>query len=845
MIGRTVGRYHIVGKLGEGGMGTVWKAKDTLLGRTVAIKFLPESVATSPDARRRFIRGARAAAELDHPGIAAIYDAGEAEGMLYIAGALVDGVTVSEKVARGALPLGEAVRIGCEAAAALHHAHTRGVLHRDISGSNLMVHGDGRVAVLDFGLAKAMKDTASPRTKTGVAIGTAAYMAPEVAVGRAADARADIYALGAVIYEMATGSPPFVADRPEALLYRAVHEPVEPASRRRRGLPAAIDRILLKALAKDPAQRYPSAEALLADLRSLAGKPSRARPGRGRARPTGIAWMRAPAGRPRGTRAPRRTRPATLPEAKILAVLPFRELEPDARQGSGVHVLACGLAETVSVRLARVRGLQVIPPLAVSALPSRVSDTRGLARSLGASLVLNGSVQRARRRLRVTFSLVRGEDGVQVAGDTVDGGARDLLALEDRLVRSVLRALEVESSARLPGRPGPADPAAREHYLQALGYLQRYENEASIDGAVGLLERMVEGGEDTAQVQAALGRAYLCKYRLTLERAWQERARRACARALDLDTESPDVLLTLGQLHNAVGRYAAAARVLRHALRLSGGDLEAMLALAVAYDGAGRVDEAETTLREAIALRPTSWAGYNRLGALYFKLGRYEEAVQLFRRVIEITPDNARGHTNLASAYYHLGRWNDASTSYRRSLEIHPNASAYTSLGTVQFFMGHYDRAAAAFEKGAALRPFDHWQWGNLADAYRWIPGKEEKAVTAFEQAIRLVREQLEVNPHHGKYWAELAAWLAKRGRSREAIRAIRSGLRFAPRDVSVMVNAMVVHELVGDRKKALARLVQLAAHGYNPVELERDPELASLRQDPGFRKILKEKQAV
>ena len=267
MIGRRIGRYRIVAELGQGGLATVWKARDELLGRMVALKVLHQSHVASSKARRRFLHDAQAAAALDHPGIVAVYDTGIAEGQVYIALAMIDGETVCERVSLGLPPVGEAVRIVRAAAEALGHAHAHGVIHRDVTGRNIMIARDGRVFVLDFGLALAAWES---RVTTGEgALGTPFYMPPEALLAMPADARTDLYGLGIVLYEALTGVFPFPGDRPEAVFYSALHLPPIPPRDRRPELLADLERLVLKAIARDPADRYQTAEEFVAALDDL------------------------------------------------------------------------------------------------------------------------------------------------------------------------------------------------------------------------------------------------------------------------------------------------------------------------------------------------------------------------------------------------------------------------------------------------------------------------------------------------------------------------------------------------------------------------------------------------
>jgi len=804
-------------------MGSVWKARDERLDRIVAIKLLTGDLALSPQARRRFLREARAASRLNHPGIAAVHDAGEVEGQLYLVATFVDGITLRERLRGGPLPMAEAVDIARQVAEALQHAHEHGVIHRDVSSSNVMVDKSGHPTLIDLGLARLRKEASTRLTPTGGGWGTFPYIAPEVIRDHDAGPRSDIYSLGVVLYELLTGGSPFEAPALEAVVNMILNQKPDPPSRRRPEIPIALDRIVLKAMAKDPTDRHASAAALVRSLVTLGRDGTTAR-----RRPTREVSKRPSASR---------VSVSIVPPEKFLVVMPFKDTSLTSRRPARAQQFARGLAETLSARLSRVPGVHVIPPSALPAPSTSTTDLMVLEREVGANLVLFGSVQHAGRRVRIGFSLV-GPDRVQLAGDTLDGSMQEILDLEDQLVRRIARSLELEVATLAPeeGRP---DPAAHERYLQALGYLQRYENEASIDGAIGLLEKLARSNPADARVLATLGRAYLAKYILTFEPEWESRAESACQRALRLDPELPEVLVTLGNVHRESGRCREAVEAYRHALRLRPDDPEALCNLAVAYQREGDLEKAEKALRQAIVVRPNSWSIHNTLGVLYFNQARYEEAAHAWERVLQLTPDNARGHYNLAAAKYHLGRYTEAVEGYERSLQIRPDATAYTSLGTVFFYLGDRERAIAVFEKGKELRPSDPGVWGNLADAYRWTPGYEDRAGPAFDRAIALKRNQLKLNRMQGKGWTQLASWLAKRGRLKESLRALRRGLELSPRDVNCMTHAIRVYHLNGDRDAAMHWLRKAVQQGCDVAELQGDPELAELRETRQFSRIV------
>jgi tetratricopeptide (TPR) repeat protein len=823
MIGQIIGRYRIAGKLGEGGMGSVWRAEDPLLGRTIALKLLPEGAAAASDARRRFLREARAASALDHPGIAAVHDAGEHAGRLFIAVAFVDGETVRDRIAAGPLALADAVRVAAEAATALAHAHTHSVVHRDVTSSNIMLARDGRVVLIDFGLA-AVKQ-ASTVTGSGAALGTAGYMAPEVAMGKRADARSDLYGLGVVLYEMLTGVRPFEGERAEAVLYAAVNRPIEPPRRLRPEVPEALERIVLKALARKPEKRYADGATLAADLRTV----SAALAGCVADAPGARAGVRPTAGTPVGAVAPVRER--------CVAVVPFDEASSGSGADADRALFARGLSEALSAALAGLPGLEVIPPAVVQARTGE--DPRRRARELGATLMVCGTVQRSGDRLRVSFLVLSPMEEVQLAGDRVDGKVAELLAFEDRLADSVCRALGVD--AAMSRRKTPVhNPAAREHYLQALGYLQRSESEASVDGAITLLERLAED-EHPALALAALGRAYLSKYRLTSKREWADRAADACERALALDPEAPEVMVTLGALRGATGHHTEAVRVLNRSLKRRPGQADALQELAMSYSALGRPEEAEQACLRAIALRPAWWSTWAWLGYLHYTRGHYPLAVEAWTRVVELTPDNSRGYYNLGGAYFQMGQYAEASQAYRRSLELQPNARAYSGLGTLQFMTGQYADAVSNFESATHLQPDEPFNWGNLADAHRWLPDHDAAARAAYEKAVELARGRLELDPTHARTWARVAEWLAKLGDVKEARRALARARKLMSDDVNLIAIAGEVHALLGEEEQAIACFERAVAGGLGVERLERDPELAHIRRHPAFQRLVTE----
>jgi len=805
-------------------MATVWRAEDPLLGRPVALKLLDARLASQLKARRRFLHEAQAVAALEHPGIIGIHDCGEADGQVYIALALIEGETLSERASRRLLPFTEAVHIVASAADALQHAHERHVVHRDVTGRNIMIARDGRVVVLDFGLALA--DWESRVTTTEVANGTAPYLAPEVIQGRRADTRSDLYGLGIALYEALTGAYPFHGEHLQAMLFAVANlDPVPPRARRP-DMPLALDSAVLRAIARDPDARYQTAAEFAAALRGLDLTPQR--PDHGSS--VGAGHAVAPA-RADATSAAARAEDTPV----FLAVGRFEVAESYPEPVGAAPLLASRLADRLRHVLGRAPGLRLVPAQEGAAS----SDARTLATESGANLLLRGSVSQAGSRMRVTYHLLDPWRGTEEGGETLDGSALQVFELEDEVAKSIARALGLASATAMSRPKPPEDPAAEDHYRQALAYLRRYDNEASINGALTLFERLVACEGHRARNHAGYARACLYKSRVAEERVWEGRAARACEIAQRLDPEAPEVALALGQLALHTGQHEVALGHFERARRAWPDSFDALLGIARAHHDAARYDEAKRECTSAIAAAPDDWRGHSLLGSIHFRAGRSAEALAPWQRVIELTPDNSRGHCNLGNAYYGLDRWADAVAAYERSLAIQPNREAYTNLGTTLYYMGREEASLEAFRHAAELMPTDPVTWGNLGDACHWIRGHEAEGEAALDRAIAVMRERLVRNPADARQWVRLASWLANRGRLEEAREAVESALRLAPADVRCQVQAAQVLLQLGERARCLGLLAAAREGGYGAKELLRSRTFAVLHDDPAFSRLV------
>jgi tetratricopeptide (TPR) repeat protein len=719
----------------------------------------------------------------------------------------------------------EAVEIAARVADALGYAHERGVIHRDVTARNIMLSNDGRVVVLDFGLALAMWE--SRLTTTGNMLGTAPYMAPEVLAGHDATALSDQYSLGVVLYEALTGTHPFTGDYLQTLLFRALHEPPAPPREHRPEIPPALDALVLRALAREPAQRFASMGEFAAALRSVDARPVEPAPALGPAT-TAVAG-------------PGAAGPGGRPDPLYLAVLPFADAGGRGESADARQLLAGRLAGSLATSLAGAPGLRVLPPAPGAGAAAANADPAAAARALGANACLRGEVAQEGSQLRVSFALLEAAHGAQFGGAVVDGSTHRVFELEDRVVAAARRALGLPAAAGpAPGRgAGSRDPAAHERYLQAVNGLRRYDQELTLDGAIHALEQLAAAEPEEARLRAGLGRALLFKYRMTKQRVWEARAAAAIELAMELDGSAPEVHLALGDLHVEAGSHAAARAAYEHVLAAEPDNFDARLGIARLQRTSGSAGDAERAAQAAIDASPGDWRGHNLLGRIRHDRGDFAGALVAWRRVVELTPDNPVGHRNVGVCLHGLGRFEEAADAFRRSLAIQPNAFAYSNLATALYYMEDLAPAATAFRKATELRPADPLLWGNLGVACQWIPGHEQESASALDRAIALATEQLARNPVDALLLGRKAEWLATRGHATEARQAIDRALLLAPEDVDVCVRAAHVCFELGERAECLRFIREAVKRGHPTVEFRRSREFAALRGDPAFEEIL------
>jgi serine/threonine-protein kinase len=878
------GRYELLEKLGAGGMGEVYRARDHDLLRDVAVKFLPERFTSSPERLARFTQEARTASALNHPNIVTVHEIGNVQGQPFIVTELVAGRTLRD-ILCDEVRLGpkKALDYASQIADGLAQAHAAGIIHRDLKPENVMVTPDGLVKILDFGLAKLLGPTSdaaaprpgisdlptlageqlSPATSAGAVLGTVGYMSPEQARGMPVDHRSDQFALGTTLYEMATGQRAFHGETRAQTLAAILEKDPEPITRHCPSFPAPARWIVERCLAKDPADRYASTRDLARELRGVREHLSEV----GR---LGRAWAVRPWTAERARRLRRALRPwhglaagaalaaaaflvagplrpslatwietrTPLPAEKHVALLPFEVESPDPED----QFRADGLLEVMTSRLVQLEpltpNLTVVP--ASDVRQSGATTPEAARRAFDVNLVVTGRVDRVEDRLRVVAHLddaVRGKRLRTLPGREFGSNA---LSLQADMTRAVARLLEVP----LPSddgtvRGGTPVAGAYGHYVQARGHIQRFERRENVENAISLLQRALEQDPDYAPAYAALGEAYWRLYELTRRPELVSLARENCGKALALNELLSPPYVTLGIIERGTGKPEKSLADLQRALDRDPRNADALRELGWTHLELGRPDQGEEALHRALALRSTDWATHNYLGLLLLRQERFDEAEKEFRRVIALNPEIPRGYSNLGAVCFRQGKLDEAERMFHRSVEIRPTPGALSNLGTTLFYLRRYGEAAEAFEKAVALDERNANAWLNLGRALFMSPGRREEAREPLKRARVLLEEQLQVNARDAGVLISLADVRSMGGRTMEAQKLAARAIELAPEDGDVLAVAAAIHELAGDRKAALRDIKDALRAGYHRWEIERDPAFEKLRGDPGYTEAM------
>lgn len=679
MIGKNISHYQIVEELGSGGMAVVYRAIDRKLKRTVALKLLAPDAVSRTEKTVQFIQEARAAAALDHPNICAVYEIDECEDAVFIAMPFVEGGSLKGLIAGTPMDFDRIVPVLADVARGLEAAHRLGIVHRDITSDNIMVTADGLAKITDFGLATlpGVKETAD----SGIVAGTPAYMSPEQVAGETTDARTDIWGLGVCLYEMLTGRLPFAAEYAAAIQYAVQNETPLPVEELRPETPEVLRRVVEKAMAKNPDDRYQTASDLLAELSALADP----------------LFVKAVG------------RVEEEGERRSIAVMPFVDMSPGQDQGH----FCDGIAEEVINALAQVEDLRVAARTSSFAFKGAVGDIRSIGQQLGVEAVLEGSLRKADSKVRITAQLVDVADGCHIWSRQYDRELDDILAIQADIAREITAAMELEvkdGERQALEKPRSSDAKAYDLYLRGREYFYKSKRQG-IKFAIGMFERAI--GEDPNYALAYAGLADCHSY----------------------------LYMYFG---HAIENLDGAEEASRRAVELDPGLAEAHAARGLALNLRSRWEEAESEFEKAIELNSSLFEAYYFYGRTCFAHGKLEKARDMYRAACRVSPHDYQAPNLLAFTYNSLKEFDKATAAYRiglvnieRRLETHPDDARAVNLGALALVsLDERDLAIEWGRHSADLAPDDPYILYGVACIFGRLRVRLDDGLEYFGKAI-------------------------------------------------------------------------------------------------------------
>ena len=735
------GKYRVIEPIGKGGMGVVYKAEDTKLKRTVALKFLPPELADSPEAGERFMREAQAAAALSHSHICTIHEINEEEDQSFIVMEYIEGQSLGRKILKGPLDQTEALDIAIQVAEGLREAHKKAIVHRDIKPGNIMLTDEGAAKVMDFGLAKVVGGFLI--TREAKTMGTVAYMSPEQAQGQSVDHRTDIWSLGVVLYEMITGQLPFKGDYDQSMIHSILNREPEPVIKIRKDLTSGLDQVISKALAKNPEGRYQSMEEFLGDLKAIAEglKPLRARAGLLRGRILGLKKIYAYAGLacivilavlaflflpPKGGEA-----------IDSIAVMPLENLSGDPEQDS----LAESIHDDLITNLAGLSGLKtVIARRTVMRFKGKDTPPQQIARDLRVKALMTGALRRSGERVRVTAQLINPTTGSQAWAQSYERDIREVMSLENEIVagfaQEVKLPLTPEERSRLAG-VRTVNPKAYVAYTKGRFYLNKLTPEG-LKAGLDYMQQAIDIDPTNPLPYAALALGY-CRigHGANPPPDAFARAKAAALKAEELGGTLAETEAALGQIKLFdEWDWEGAGQAFQHALALNPSLPDAQRMYSFYHLLYGREDEAIAAMRRAIELDPLTPLWSSDLAWQCWGAGRYQEAMDAAQKALELNPDWDQALCWLGYLYAEKGMFKEAIEAHQKLRAVSPPWR--WALARTYALAGRTDEARKLLAEflSAGPKPTGAWEGWFLPEVYAAL-GEKDEAFRWLEEAVK------------------------------------------------------------------------------------------------------------
>ncbi len=865
--GQTLGRYEIAGHLGAGGMGIVYRALDSQLGREVAIKVLNEEAASSPARIERFVQEARSVARLSHPNILDIHDFGDHNGTTYLVTELLHGQTLRDRLLNRQIPVAKGLKICRDIAEGLSAAHGQGIIHRDIKPSNVFITTTGQVKILDFGIARLRDDPDEDPEKGSIAptesvagssrmVGTAGYMSPEQIEGRCLDGRSDIFSLGCVMYEVLTGRRAFSEKNTTDTILAILGKDPELIRDVRPEVPQPVEAIVQRCLEKQPGERFESARDVAFSLGATVDrgssirrtKPLLSKRTRSMALKTAVIISFMGLAGFLGSRLTDILPPASpqIPLTKHIAIVPF---QTDG-QNTEFDQFAAGLIEILAEDLEwlaeqDVYDSWVVPPAASRAHSDGTFES--IFRRFNPNVILTGSLDRRGPMLQFEFTSVEPETGGTyefVAGEA-DLGNVSSLQVEPVARAADLVGLYVSDENREILLSRTTNVAqAFDLYVRGRGVIATLPPDGPVEPAIILLEESTSLDPLFVPAQEALAQALAMQFAATGDTQFLDRGMEILDKLVER-SPSQKSLRIMADFHSKNGAEEEAVTALENAVALAPTNGEANLELGAALQRTGRAADAEQAIQRSINLRPGYWIGPNALGRLYLGDGRYDAAANSFRQIIECSPLNRIGYNLLGVIKFLQDDLESSRVTFESSVRVEPknNYFAFANLGTLHFNAARFADAITVYEQALGISDTDYQVWGNLAFAYAF-GAEPEKSRDPFFRAIDLAEDRRADDPDNIELLADLAGYYAMVDDVETCRNLLEKVVDLEPTDPQVFARIGETYEDIGDRDAALQWIGRALDGGIQPRFFESRPMLRDLISDPRYRALIIDRSA-
>ncbi len=829
MIGKTILHYKIFEKIGEGGMGVVYKAEDTKLKRTVALKFLPPHISESGEERERFIHEAQSASVLNHTNVTTIYGIEESSEGLFISMEYVEGKTLKQIIGNETLSVKKVIDIGIQVCEGLAAAHKKEIVHRDIKSDNIMVTKEGQVKIMDFGLAK-LKG-ATKLTKTRSTLGTLAYMSPEQAQGEEVDSRSDIFSFGVVLYELFTRHLPFGGEHHAAVIYSIINEDPQPVARFNNQVSAMLEDMVFKALAKDREERYQHADELLADLR--------------RERKS-LDYVKTVV----------TAKPAESPKPAI-AVLYLQNLSENKEDA----YFAAGMTEDIITQLSKIGGLLVTSRSDVEQFKNKPVNLKEVANRLRVNYVMEGSVRKYGNKIRITCQMIKASDGFHVWADSYDRQMEDLFAIQAEVAKEVAQALKVTLAppelAMIEKKP-TQNVQAYNYYLQGREYYvgRGARNKGCLELATKMFEKALESDFNFALAYAGLSDCYTSYVMFDIDpkKSWLSEAEKAGLKALVLEPNLAEAHRALSRLYWVMGKTEKAIQEVEAAVKANPNYGEAWKVLGHWYIYTGQYLKAESALMRVLEVKPTCGDLFGAIIELYSAWGKEQKVEEFFNKGLETQPYDWLTYFCMSAHYLGRGQLEKARKMAHKCLLVNPQ-NIWPQFNLIQIFImsGEIHSTLDYLNKFALQSPGQDLfvELGYL----ELMRGNKREAEIYLDSCIQfnqpLIKE-FEGLPDEYYRRSRMALAYALKGESRQALEQAERIKKIVgeslPReewstrgDRGIIREISFVYSLTGQKEEAVRILDFLVKNNFmTPAYIKLHPWYKNLAGYPAFEELIK-----